>query len=335
MINLPERRLSPAPLPRKREVPIEEILRVMGNNPVGQSLPGIGQQLGEALMVAAQRRKQQEQMAALGEELGVPGERFSKLSPEGANLIARSLINKREEEENMLRPVPSHGGSVKIAKDPLTGEVLAVFPDGSTRKIAGTPQPAEPGKQRANIQQFNAVERRVLSDAAEDFEKNKVVSEISQRLSRANELRGLIEKNPEGAIGIIQTQFTKFSGEVGRLTDEDINRNSGSPAAAAQIKRTAAKYLTGKLSQQDVGDFMRILEIVEKVNRKKLDGLMMNKVQEVSQRVPNTSPELIRQQIGGTIGPSILPSQGAQNGTWDAAKERRYQELKRRQMGGQ
>lgn len=95
-INLPERRFSVAPRPERRKVPIEQILAVMGNNPVAQALPGIGKQLGEALMASAARKRQEAQISGISKATGI--DLAGITDPAIASSIAKSTADNRSEE---------------------------------------------------------------------------------------------------------------------------------------------------------------------------------------------------------------------------------------------
>lgn len=95
-LSLPERRLSPLNRSERRRVPVEQILAVMGNNPIGQALPGIGKQLGEALMASAARKKQEAQIAGISKATGIDLSGIT--DPAIASSIAKSTADNRSEE---------------------------------------------------------------------------------------------------------------------------------------------------------------------------------------------------------------------------------------------
>lgn len=260
-INLPERRLSAAPQPRRRQVPVEQILQVMGNSPVGQSLSNVGKQLGEALMVASAKRKQKEEMAALGEMVGAEPEAFSRLSPEGANLLARSLMDRKEAEAKKTESL----GRIRLL------EKQAGMPEGSLG------DDFEAAKLLFTQKSIGGRQDKSLDDKADNQfktrlnnQKNRMINDPRIKplyaqdigLKQVGDIQNLVAGGNTVAAGALGVKMAKAMGEVGVLTDQDVARY----VVSGRIDRMAAdklsKWLRGVPSDATQAEIAQISSVL-------------------------------------------------------------------------
>lgn len=190
-INLPERRLSQLRVPEKRRIPIEQILQVMGNNPIGQALPGIGKQLGEALMASAQRKRQEAQIAGISKATGIDLSGIT--DPAIASSIAKATADNRSEEmrarESLdLRRMLAESLAQKNSQ-PKPPPGFRYTSDGSLEAIPGGPAAIKIGaaeEKEANLR------RGAVSQA------DRIISKVDQALARVGPLSagfGALSKN--------------------------------------------------------------------------------------------------------------------------------------------
>lgn len=99
-INLPERRLSSAPAPKKRQVPTELILQVMGRNPLAEAITSGSDVLAQALAKRFEKEKLMKQSASqIGAIAKATGTDLTGISdPAIASSIAKSIADNRSEE---------------------------------------------------------------------------------------------------------------------------------------------------------------------------------------------------------------------------------------------
>lgn len=335
-LNLPERRLSSPPMPRRRQIPIDQILKVMGNNPVAQSLPGIGQQLGEALMVAAQRRKQQEQMAALGEELGVPGERFSRLSPEGASILAKSLMHQKEAEAQKVQDQ----GRIRLFEQQSGVKPGSFGDDFEAAKVMFTQRSIGGRQDKGLDERSDAQFKNRLNN-----QKNRLINDPRIKplyaqnigLKQVGEISNLVRGGNTVAAGALGVKMAKAMGEVGVLTDADVARYVQSGRLDRMAADKLSKWTRGLPSDATQAEIGQIAQVLSDSFSEKIQPIYNEYIDQFSE-VEGLTPDEVSKKMAIPYSPTKLqplPSTGGQGGAWDDAKEKRYQELKRRQMGSQ
>ena len=260
-ISLPERRLSAAPRPERRRVPVDQILAVMGNNPIAQALPGIGKQLGEALMVSAAKRKQQEQMAALGQMVGADQDQFSRLSPEGATLLAKSLMERKQDEAKKTESL----GRIRLL------EKQSGMPEGSLGEdyeAAKTIfiQKSIGGRQDKNLneKEDNQFKTRLNN------QKNRMINDPRIKplyaqdigLRQVGEIQNLVGQGNTVAAGALGVKMAKAMGEVGVLTDQDVARYVVSGRLDRMAADKLSKWLRGVPSDATQAEISQISQVL-------------------------------------------------------------------------
>lgn len=145
--NLPQKRLNIKEIQTtKRNIPLEQIISVEGQNPLAQGIETAGNVVGNALAKRAQLREQGEQLAKLESLAGATPGSYSGLNPEIATSIAMNSMKQNQE------------GKKKILQgtftDPVSKKVYQPFYDEKTDKIdyqelrgpqVIPPKPATPG----------------------------------------------------------------------------------------------------------------------------------------------------------------------------------------------
>ena len=326
-IILPERRLSPAPRLEKRRIPIEQILAVMGNNPVAQSLPGIGKQLGEALMVSAAKKRQQEQMAALGQSVGADAESFSRLSPESANLMARSLMERKENEAKKqdsarhIQLLEQQGGF----KPGTLGD------DFDSAKLIYT-QKAIGGRQEVGIgsKEENAFKNRLNN------QKNRMVNDPRIKplhaqgigLSQISDVANLARNGNTVAATALGVKMARGMGEVGVMTDSDVTRYVTSGRLDRKAADILSRWLRGTPTDATMAEIQQISDVLKDNFAEKMQPVFNEYIDSFSE-VEGLTPDVVSKKMGIPYNPqqtsTPLPTPGQE--TPQQRKARLFQEL--------
>ena len=197
--------------------------------------------------------------------------------------------------EKLTVPSITSGRNV-VTTDPDTGErILVERGTGKLIKIQGDTNRGE----NIPFAKLNPIEKKRVIDERKEFISDKIISDAEQRLSKATEMKSILEKNPKNSYGILAGAFTRLAGEVGRLTDEDIARNITPKDIAGRVQQSLALFKSGKFPQDRIEDMKIILDIVHKSQMKVFEDKLNNYVESASLMVPNADKESLRQIIGG------------------------------------
>ena len=116
---------------------------------------------------------------------------------------------------------------------------------------------------------------------------DKVIEELDQRISKGNEIHSLLAANPANAYGILAGALTRYAGEVGRLTDEDINRNILARDMAGRVKQTLKLLKDGKFPEGRIEEMKAVLDIVFMSGQKTYNEKMDRYVERVNRIIPD------------------------------------------------
>ena len=197
--------------------------------------------------------------------------------------------------EKLTVPSITSGRNV-VTTDPDTGErILVERGTGKLIKIQGDTNRGG----NLPFAKLNPLEKKRVLDERKEFVSDKIIADAEQRLSKATEMKSILEKNPKNAYGILAGAFTRLAGEVGRLTDEDIDRNIGPRDIAGRVKQSLALFKSGKFPQDRIEDMKVVLDIVNKSQMAVFENKLNNFVESANLMVPNADKESLRQIIGG------------------------------------
>lgn len=273
-LRLPQARSSSAPQPSKQQVPVEEIIRVMGNNPLGQALPGIGASIGQAIQAAAQRRKQQQQLAALGKAVGAEEGQFDSLDPTGASLIARSLLEQQKAKESSIQnlqriremerlinvPQGSLGSDMESANEVFKNKLAmqrqrdvvkpppgyAWTQDGGLEPIKGGPVDRKIGQEEAKA---GLLRQGAISQA------NRIISKVDQAMSKVGNLSagvGSYTKDiPATPAKNLATDLQTIKSNLGFAELQAMRQSSPTGGALGQVAVQELEALQSTLASLD------------------------------------------------------------------------------------
>lgn len=280
-LRLPEHKLSDAPRPQRRKVDTETILRVMGNNPYADAINQITPVLSEALRQRAEARRQASQQSALAELTGADPETLSKLSPEAANLYASSSMKQREAEKAREASLPK----IRALEKALGAKEGDLGDDYDTAKLMFTQSSIE--KRMRENPNLGLRERGLEMGEDSKFknrlnnQKNRALSDPRVKplfaqdigLKQVGDIASMVEQGNTVAAGALGVKMAKAMGEVGVLTDQDVNRY----VVSGRLDRLAAdklsKMIRGVPSNATQAEIKQIADVLRESFAKKVQPI--------------------------------------------------------------
>ena len=191
------------------------------------------------------------------------------------------------DEGTLLEKIQTSNPEVAVVEDPQTKLKYAY----DRRTGQSTPL------FKSDDSAYNPVQKEAINLAGSEYNASTDVKELSSALTSADRARRLLNENPKGAPGFIKTMLAKMV-ENNRLSDQDIQRIAGSPAAVDRAIRAKATIIEGRLSEVDKADFQAIVDVMEKAAAEELDGILTDVVGSVQSDIPKASQGALRRRIG-------------------------------------
>lgn len=290
---------------QKKNVPLDQIIAVEGQNPVAAGIEQGSQIIGQALMKRAQLRQQGEQLAKLGQ---LTGQDYTGLDLSTATPIASSLIKQRAENLN-----PQQLLAIQSA-DPSA--LSAAFPGGVPRDVASlyeTNQNKEESR-RLREQQMealkterekNRLEHRTKekTDIVTKFNTDPGVRKIQTSIDAASNVRELALSGNPIAANAIPTYMARASGEVGNLSEADKRPFGGSQAILNRLQASLQQMANGQLTEDNRKFVLDLADTMESSATSNLD----RRAKQVSGQYGQASDFLKPDEIYNTLRPIDVP----------------------------
>lgn len=153
---------------------------------------------------------------------------------------------------------------------------------------------------KITIDQFTPREQEAVKTAREQFNKSEFVKKQGTVLKEIDKIQSLVNANPQGAIGPTRTQVSKvIAGEIGRLTDQDIQRNIPTPDIWEGVKQTIKKFKDGNFTDVTIERYNILIKAVQSKMADILDKELTNIVDDVVKRqTKNANPDAVKQMVG-------------------------------------
>ena len=182
-----------------------------------------------------------------------------------------------------------------------------------------------------------AYDLKTREDLFKAFEGNKTVVASKEALAGVGNARALLNAGTPVSDEAFKTALARASGEKGPLSDYDVKKYAGSPAAAAAYNRMWAKYTTGRLTDADRKDFGIVIDTMERRQRGLLENEKNRFITKVAPNVYRVKSEDAKEILGSTDIPSMVTEAGSDvpagvdPADWNAATpEQRAEFLKSR-----
>lgn len=129
---------------------------------------------------------------------------------------------------------------------------------------------------QTSISKLNPKQQKDLRQITNDFKTTDLYKKTVQTLSVADNITDLIaasnNSNNAVAANSARTQLARMSGEVGAMSDSDIERSGGSPSIKESAKRYTNLQKTGApISKRDAAEIAEVARIYETNARRKLN----------------------------------------------------------------
>jgi hypothetical protein len=137
----------------------------------------------------------------------------------------------------------------------------------------------------------------------EAFSKRADVKKFKEALVIIDEMEDIVKGAPEIAVGTIPAKIARgLAGEVGVLTDNDIKRANISPSFMRNIKRMGAKFLSGKLPEEDVQELQKVLKVLREKKKSRFSKIATDfanaRSKQFSKDIANTFKEDLLMEHG-------------------------------------
>jgi hypothetical protein len=107
------------------------------------------------------------------------------------------------------------------------------------------------------------------------FKDDKLVSRFRTALVDIDELEALINSKNPIAKPTVQRLLARISGEVGRLTDQDVQAFGGSQAIMSRVEQFFSTAATGQFSEENVKYIRQLMDVMRVKN---IEGLEKRKI---------------------------------------------------------
>ena len=254
--------------------------------------PIIGGALFEGSAGAAQGAKVSQGL--LQQELGrqqknAQLESKEQLSREKQEIDAILLDERLEEKRKQTAITPFQKESLRLREKQLN-----LFQESENRREKAL-------KFREGESDSNRQERVI-----KEFNKDKIVAASQTALNQANRAKQLLATNNPISAAVVTRALARMSGEVGVMTDKDVESFAGSKALTAQAKQLLEQASTGKLTPENREFMLEIIETMEKVE----SNILEKRGQQYSEQFGQL-PTLQKDKVESLIKPS-LPDQPSQ-----------------------
>lgn len=290
-IRLPQARFSQAPQPKKREVPVDAIIKTLGNNPYANALDQIAPALSKALERRAELRRQAQAVNTLagaageeapGDESGLTPELYEKFLTIKDNKRSKTSLaaNQKVDRELALEKVRSG----YVERDPTTG-VERRYPGAKDISIeydeAGNPFIVR-GQDYAPKDELRSSRGTELADEKEKNRQlriDKTVLDWKVKMRNDPEIKTLysqkiglgqiddITKIAQGGNTVAATalgvKMARGMGEVGVLTDGDVTRYVQSGRLDRKAGDILSRWLQGRPTTATMAELSQISNVLQ------------------------------------------------------------------------
>lgn len=336
-INLPRASLSEAPQRKKQQVPLEQILAVMGRNPFAEAINDVGPVLSQALQRRAELRRQAEvggQLEKLaGQEPGafngVPLEVASSLT----TLHARGRMEEQENERKRaadLQKIRAFETQFKYKPGELGDDLDAAKTRVLQESISGRQERGSQDRQDSQFKnRLNNQKNRMINDP-----RIKPFYDKSISIKNIEHVSNLAKNGNTVAASALGAELAKAIEGGGRLTDQDVVRYVSSGRLDRKAADILLRWTTGRPTNATLNEISQIAEVLKERYAEKLQPTYNEYIESFAE-VEGLTPDEVSKKMAIPYKPASLqplPMPGG-GGQWDASKEARYQELKRKQQG--
>lgn len=306
-LKLPESRQSEAPQSKKRQVPIETIIKVMGNNPYAQAIDQIGPILSAAIQKRAELRKRGQELAALEKVAGQQEGAYAGLSNEMATSLASSSIKDTQQRQQNLpriKLLEQQGGFAPGSLGDDFEAAKLIF----TQNAIGGRQDKGLGDRSENQfkTRLNNQKSRMVNDP-----RIKPLYAQDIGLKQVGEIQNMVSKGNTVAAGALGVKMAKAMGEVGVLTDQDVARYVVSGRLDRMAADKLSRMIRGVPSNATQAEISQIASVLRDSFSEKVQPVYNEYIESFSE-VEGLTPDEVSRKMAipyRTLQPLPMPGQ--------------------------
>lgn len=282
-IQLPQKRMAVNPVQtQKRNIPVEQIIAVEGQNPLATAIDTSSSVLGQVLAKKAELKRQGEQLARQRQQVArleqlsgqQPGS-FEGLDPETAFSFAQNKIKQNTDIQEEARKLAQNTTKIRalesqfgykqneLGEEP-SAALLRVQNDLQAKRIA-----SGPAADRVESQEKGRY-RQYLLDMEQ---RDPVIKKINENDLTFNALSGLTDLAKQGntvAFSGVGIKMAKAMGEVGVMTEQDIKRYVNSRMITQKAADILSDWTRGKPSEATINEIEDISSAMKTAYQDKL-----------------------------------------------------------------
>lgn len=294
---------------------------------IAQTIAQLGQSAPEQIAPFMQRIGAAKTAATLENQQTVAGE-TRKLSTDVSLDVSRAAIQQRQDTRQ--RAVIAEANALAGGQAGLIGGFDTSLSASTERlRAAGIANPEAaareaiqiaPSVQAGNVAQMRIAglqQSQAVLDRAQRAYETKT-SKLDDRLAYANSAEETLSLAAQGnaiAAEAAKTQIARLSGEVGNLTEQDVQRFGGSKAISARLEQAATQLASGTLTPQNQAYLMQIVSAFKTALTRQKQLIASSFAKRLLTSSPNGVP-LARnvQEAWGMIDPGLPMPENTQSG---------------------
>jgi len=296
---LPQNRLNVRniQIPR-RNIPLDQIIAVEGQNPLATGIETAGNVLGEAILKRAELRRQGQELARMESAYGLePGELSGMGSTSTASDIGKYMAEQRK--PTVVNVVDEQGNSRLV-------EVPAGKKFGGSVKLTAPSNPLSDKEKNRYLQYVKQMEAQ-----------DPVIKEIQKKQLSFASIDGLTKLVNDGntvAFSGLGTQMARGMGEVGVLTNVDVIRYVTSGMITRKAGDRLLMWLKGKPTEATMDELADISKAMKQAWKDKAQPRYDMYINRFS-GIEKISPEEFRNRLNmySTSGAPQTPQGGGLN----------------------
>jgi hypothetical protein len=283
----------------KRQVPVDQIISVMGQNPIATGIDTTGSVLGQAILKRAELRRQGEQVAQLAALTGQPNTGQS-LTPELyiKGLEQKAALEKAQADaqggNNMLSPAQLMAidsgdprGLIQSSPRGVPREVASLLETTATKRATQSAL-----KEERDRAQADRMDKNILT-YSEALEKNPTVKGMRTQDVSLGQMDNVINLAKQGntvAASAMGTKMARAMGEVGVLTDSDVKRYVQSGQLARGTGDKLSRMMQGRPTDATLEEISQIAAVLKNSYASKVQPVYDTYVNRLSRNL-NITPE--------------------------------------------
>lgn len=292
-IKLPTATFSEAPRTKQRDPQTEAILRIMGNNPIANSIETVGTDVTDALARRAKMRREAQEVAQLATLAGDSPDAYSKLGSTLASQIALAKIKHKmdleaagvKESANNYTPeqikalfgdnpldLPNAFGPRGVPQSGLT-----LFANNMNRKALDEDRNSNRWLReelgRANLDARDKDRYRQL--ALDIRQRDPVVKKLLEQdiaFDQADQMLSEARRGNTVSASALGIKMAKAMGEVGVMTDLDVVRYIQSKKLSQATLDKLNLMIAGKPTEATLAEIEQISDVLRFAYEKKIQS---------------------------------------------------------------